>query len=703
MSVYSQMDPIRLHTEELDYELSLRGVFNLSTVRQKTQCLREFLRREALGESTLSPDQAQPRDSTAELAVCANIVSDVCRMMEGSELGDLIWPECRSRLIHVVERIKRSKQDSPESQTLAYDLLAAAEARLVDMPTPRTLLRRSTENVARPLTLPLVEAIEQIQHCRTSMASTADVVQRGRMSELNPTVPEFEPRQQQTVVNPFSPPGLHIAPGANHESREMLSRMFDMAKEAEIAQEQVVRSVEARGRSDASRLRTLSMSSERAQSSSMQGDARLNVVRQAIEAARSESSFDNRNIVEERMVRDGRDLSPSLGNRARCDERDGRNAVRDRTVRDEQHSFVECAPYVARSVVEERRAQQERNVYGNREALNVREPQEREGRIGFGGRYGDRNGHLDRPLNRVWRKTVPVHQWRVSFSGDGHGLSLHDFLSELHMLQRSEGVSDEDLFASIVHLLTGRARLWFRSWYDTFRGWHDFLAALKTEFLPPKYDYRLLTNISNRRQKQSETFAEFLTIMQSQFNHLAIRVDEQHKLSIVEENMLPKYAVATSTIDVRSLEQLSSVCRRVDYAYAKRDVGLPFEERPQASRAVFHGRSRDVQEVEVAMHNDRDGRDESAEERIDSRATDESELCAMRRGDQSAQSVDSAPRKCFNCGREGHNFADCKQPKTGPFCYRCGSRNFVNFTCKECPKNCEAGSMQKSASNHQKQ
>lgn len=44
--------------------------------------------------------------------------------------------------------------------------------------------------------------------------------------------------------------------------------------------------------------------------------------------------------------------------------------------------------------------------------------------------------------------------------------------------------------------------------------------------------------------------------MQSMFKHLSIRVNDQHKLSIIEDNMLPNYAIATSVVEIATLEQL---------------------------------------------------------------------------------------------------------------------------------------------------
>lgn len=134
-------------------------------------------------------------------------------------------------------------------------------------------------------------------------------------------------------------------------------------------------------------------------------------------------------------------------------------------------------------------------------------------------------------------------------------------------------------------------------------------ATMKTEFLPPKYDYKLLTNISNRRQKPTETFAEYLTSMQSLFKHLSIPINEQHKVCIIEENMLSKYAVATSVLDIGSLDQLSKVCRRVDYAYSKTPIPLPMDKinndhRYYPRAGMNQGRPRAINIVEMAQQSD---------------------------------------------------------------------------------------------------
>lgn len=89
------------------------------------------------------------------------------------------------------------------------------------------------------------------------------------------------------------------------------------------------------------------------------------------------------------------------------------------------------------------------------------------------------------------RRPVPVTAWGISFSGDGRGMHLHDFLSQIRVYQRSESISNNELLYSVIHLLNGRAKLWYLSTHDQFASWTEFEAAIKSEFLPANYEYQL--------------------------------------------------------------------------------------------------------------------------------------------------------------------------------------------------------------------
>lgn len=187
------------------------------------------------------------------------------------------------------------------------------------------------------------------------------------------------------------------------------------------------------------------------------------------------------------------------------------------------------------------------------------------------------------------------------------------------------------------------------------------------------------------------------------FKLLAVPINEQHKLCIIEENMLPKYAIAVAAIEITSLRQLANICRRTDYADEKNSARVSQNERAHNTRTQSRpssGGLRELQEVDAVyscVGNDdgfsgfenTPGHDREVAEIRRSNNRDEAKVPNVER------------RKCFNCLREGHNFSECTVAKTGQFCYRCGSRDVTTFTCQKCPKNGPTGSAPSSGAQNQ--
>lgn len=593
------MDPIHLLPDELDYELDIRGVFNLSSTRQKTQCLREFLVKEASGVKEFSEASLKQLNPTAELATCGRICEEVLTIMLADKFEHSTRQDCRSRLLHVLARIKRAKPTNPEEQALSYELLRMVEDHLQVYNQSEAISHpQKSPALSKPIS-PLADIIERIHITRRNKSKSANSLNKVATCEsnefrqsshsvLNPAVREFIPESssREQLQMPNAQSGLGVADEYN---LDLLGASFGPR------------------------------------------DAFRNPYAEEYE----------RHV--RRPVNDGQ-IRREIANRAAG-----------------QGQPISVA---SGSVCGEEAAQQQRQPW------------------------------------RAMRKSVPVHQWRISFSGDGQGMHLYDFLSEIRVFQRSEQISDGELLASVVHLLTGRARLWYRAYVDTFNRWEDMVAAMKTEFLPPKHDFKLLMNISNRKQKSSESFGEYLTLMQSWFTHLSTPIDEQRKLCIIEDNMLSKYAIATSVLDIESLEQLSRVCRRVDYAYSNSSTAFPQSKLPEQRQQNRQGqqsfRPRALHEMgAVFQHDDQHGEwEETLQESSGPRGHEQfhdqqRDLLVMQNGGnyQARDPTSFGQRECFNCRRPGHAFAACRAPRNGVFCYRCGSRDVTTFTCQNCAKN----------------
>lgn len=671
------MDPVHLLPEELNYELAIRGVFNLTNSRQKTQCIREFLRREETGEQTIVEPRLGQLNPTSEIAICAQILGEIEIAIQDREFNPVSRTDCRSRLVHVISRIKRAKPVSPEEQTAAYEILVTAESRLslFDRAITATATSRRASIAASFTNSPLADVLEAIQsvvHQKDSPAvqSVGQVARESqgrssgaRRSLLDPTVQSFVPERDENHGNVLQLPSLADLPAPPVAAvARNVQPIFTGNLPEQASEQRPTRTNNGRHSDD---FRFQNANSERAAQSSDQtyapqlGSYGVQATRFGRQSTFGGPGLENTRYESQHMLRNmpGR-MDPGFGDAAFTTQQMFREPP------GRPQNFV--SPVMVR------------NAEG--------------GYVHFDNEY----------LARQRRKTVPVHQWKVTYSGDGQGIHLYDFLSELRMLQRSEGVSDEELVSSFVHLLSGRARLWYRTWFDTFRTWEDLSVAMKKEFLPPKYDYKLLTTITNRKQKPNETFAEYLGLMQGMLRHLAIPITEQHRLSIIEENILPRYSLATSVVEITSLEQLSNICRRVDFAHARSPISVPLD-RVDEPRQTFRSgqgpnRSRDVHEISTdrrisesyRMDNSvRAAEDTNPFRILAAEDHQQEEILEMRSGEprNARRTTDNERRECYNCRRFGHNFSECPSSKTGIFCYRCGSRDVKSFSCKQCEKN----------------
>lgn len=297
------------------------------------------------------------------------------------------------------------------------------------------------------------------------------------------------------------------------------------------------------------------------------------------------------------------------------------------------------------------------------------------------------------------RKSVPINSWRISFSGDSRGIHLHEFLVQLKMLQRSENVSDEEMLFSIVHLLTGRAKLWFASTHNRYATWEQFEQALKREFLPDNYDFVLLSEISSRTQKPDESGSEFITQMQATFSCISFPISEEYKLFMVKKNLTSKYAMAAATARVRNLDELCDVCREIDGISFKTRQSLPFQ-----SYHVFNNSARkfiperELNELQQVPFVDSIPSGELHFEGQYSENAMDNEVCAVRtydrrfRGSQqtnSPQNVSSGNAMlCWNCRKNGHLWQRCSEPRSNrKFCYTCGHLNVTVHSCPKCSGN----------------
>lgn len=735
------MNPTHLRVPEIDYELSLRGIFNLSSLRAKTGSLRTCLEKEKKGLECAPKSSAHICNSVEEIKCCTEIYEEVVGFAEEALKENCIpWlQECVSRLLHIqlrVERIHPSSQaEVPLLEELANFIYEALYRASVELNKEQNAVTERRNYNIGPTELsdrefcPNSEAISN-SNPNVSSNSIPTASYEPNVSVPNRgAIPKLLPGRTQSIsLRPSSPEKLNF--DSVHSSRESLFGLG--ATNSNVA----------------------ARSSLNPKASLFPPPPSYNIRSGTCKSSNVGFSTD--------------DIRNHIGNR-----REKRNLSQINNNSEEQNNLRALNEFLLQRgrIVRDEWGVQNKNDYGNQgntvsSGLHHQQPMVNHGNTGNAGRQyyapianqagncenccqgresEDRRPSINPTRYGTHRKSVPVHQWRIQFSGDNRGLHLQEFITQVKMYQRAEKFSDEDLLDSVVHLLTGRARLWYQSQYDSIATWEEFLSALKEEFLPNNYDFTLFSDIDARVQRHNESSAEFILHMTSLFKLIAFPLSEEHKLHIVQKNLLPRYSLAVAPLGVRTLKELGEVCRRIDGATSNRPPSNSMPFRQFLSDSGNNRFNRNVRNVDV-VDSEEDLRDGNIEPedfeifniRIPRRNTPRVEFANPVRaipvasvGNRNpAELVGNVPlpparnnrnpfeqrevvpitppmqnnrnpflnrdhdrqpgeirARCWNCGEGGHIFRDCVHPKQHTFCFSCGQRDAISSTCRRCAEN----------------
>lgn len=252
---------------------------------------------------------------------------------------------------------------------------------------------------------------------------------------------------------------------------------------------------------------------------------------------------------------------------------------------------------------------------------------------------------------------VPVYKWGLTF--DNNGQSIAAFLERVEELRRARGVTHQELFESAVDLFSGAALVWYRASSGRLHSWHQLCNELKEVFQPPDYDFRLQQEIFNRFQGDKEPIDLYVAAMEGLYGRLSGDIPESSRLAQIFNNLHPQLQDRLALVDIKTLNDLRTMGRRVE-------AGRLRHARPRPSTTQVS-----ALEPDLAYHDSlqRRGPPTASQGRV--AAVNEDHM--QRR----------FTRTCWNCGREGHRFVNCRNPRKR-FCYGCGKENFLKKDCPTC-------------------
>lgn len=258
-------------------------------------------------------------------------------------------------------------------------------------------------------------------------------------------------------------------------------------------------------------------------------------------------------------------------------------------------------------------------------------------------------GRVDARSRESQMKSVPVMRWNLKYSGDNSVLSFNAFIERVEELMNARGVSRDQVFAQALDLFSGRALIWYRANRRLVSCWDELVVALREEFQAPDYDEQLFDEIRKRTQGPNESIGVYVSTMTSLFSRLSIKVPEGNRIKIMVKNLSPFYQSQLGLVEIKSVEELLSIGRKLEWRKTCAERYVPPPRRQQSM---------------------------------------EPDLAYMSSG-SSVASVEANSRpalKCWNCDQEGHMAVRCPLPLR-KHCYRCGRRDVTVRSCPRCSLN----------------
>lgn len=748
-----KMDIAHLTPLELDYELKIRGVSGLTTVRTKLNALRDLINREDKGLETTPKDSSSILKSSDEISACSLIYDDILSKIDAAwKSGDQLGINAGfTRFNYLQSRLERIRPSNTSEGQAVYELLDVVYDAIYRLGNERINPGNSPSNASRKTVQRVDSRMSEGQTNRSSSAAGYTQTASDQINMIATSVNNTSPNESfegavgyARVTNPGISAWLQNENDVAANTRDTgnivrelqqldLQKNLNNApnKNLNIQKSQSLNNRPNRLENDNRKNYDLSYRDGRPpvvhENISGYSNQNSNSATNREDGAQrvNEGNLVYQNSYHQRPVRKNQ-ANANVQFHNNFDILDPPSSYVNVRAENNQWSHIDHGLNRNRSYWNEYPRNGD-NMLGSElqrpHANNNDYPVQRnQGFYEQDRRNYDENfmrnqnyplsynqpgvPNLNSRGNQHWtgytrRRNVPVNAWGISFSGDGRGMHLHDFLTQLKVYQRSEQIPSQELLYLIVHLLSGQAKLWYLSRYDSFQSWDHLEAAIRREFLPENYEYALLSEVSKRKQKSNESFSEYITHMMATFKCISIPIPEQHILFIVRDNLLPKYADAIAPLEIQNLAHLSEVCRRIDNTTFKRQPSLPFQSFSGYDRNIPRKFSSDrqvnsldcspIENVENQVASDECYRNEPANNGFG--MTDE--LCPIHvernrkpRGQMPANRLGSnnsgreSTLFCWNCRKwSDHPFRACKEART-IFCYRCGQPDTKAPNCK---------------------
>lgn len=176
-----------------------------------------------------------------------------------------------------------------------------------------------------------------------------------------------------------------------------------------------------------------------------------------------------------------------------------------------------------------------------------------------------------RVTNDYSRPFAEVSRWKIQFDGQS---SVTNFLERIEELRVSRGVSKEQLLTNAPELFTKEALIWFRTQH--FSSWDDLTERLKETFLPYDYEFDLMEEIRKRTQGSKERVITYVAAMENLFYKLGPNIPpEWTRVKLIRRNLLPYLQTQLALSSIETIPELVRHCRAVEETIVRTQKYVP--------------------------------------------------------------------------------------------------------------------------------
>lgn len=250
---------------------------------------------------------------------------------------------------------------------------------------------------------------------------------------------------------------------------------------------------------------------------------------------------------------------------------------------------------------------------------------------------------------------------------DGH-TCVRAFIQKVDEFMLARNIDSKKIMCFATEIFSGNALHWYRSIRDSTESWTDLVLLLKQDFDPVDYDYRLMAEIHNRTQGETENITIYFAIMSGMFSRLSEKLSEDKKLQILLHNIRPCYTdTLAANPDIGSVETLRAKCRNYEIFQSRR---AQFREPPKQTSDTL------APEFAYRPSYSNSTRNSPSYKAFPNAAID-SAVNAI------SSSSNSKPLFCPRCRSNNHSLSMCQEPRT-PVCFKCGKKDVIFPNCPVC-------------------